>query len=110
MARGGGAMTDVVLINPFDDYAGASDRDREGCCWPWRSAVFATTECRGAEAPHLGLLQIAAVLESAGLSCQVLDSVLRFGTLERIARRVEETKPRIIGISSTTPTFQTAVE
>jgi radical SAM superfamily enzyme YgiQ (UPF0313 family) len=99
-----------MLINPFESLEAFDPRDREGCCWPWRSAVTATENCRGAEAPHLGLLSIAAVLEQNGYACQVLDSALAYARHDDIARAVAEAQPRIIGISATTPTFRTAVE
>ena len=103
-------MPDVLLINPFEVRAENDFRNREGCCWPWRSVITATENCRGAEAPHLGLLSIAAILGAHGVECEVLDSVLAYARHDDITSAVVRAQPRIIGISATTPTFQTALE
>ncbi len=93
-------MIDVVLINPSEFIP--EEVFSPGYHWKQNGKT------RLREAPHLGLLYIAAVLESGGFQVKVLESN-ECANLDSIYSNISNNRPRIIGISSTTPTFIQAV-
>ena len=58
----------------------------------------------------LGILYIAAVLEERGETVGVIDAATEKLDVPATVRRVEDWRPDVIGISSTTVVFETARE
>jgi radical SAM superfamily enzyme YgiQ (UPF0313 family) len=94
-------MIDVILINPAEFIP--DEVYSPGYHWKHNGKI------RLREAPHLGLLYIAAVLEDGGFTVKVLDSD-ECTIPDYISSILKQDKPRIIGISSTTPTFMQAIQ
>ncbi len=61
-------------------------------------------------APPLGLAYIGAVLESNGFNVSIYDMHIETAFVEDIIKKYRELKPKIIGISSTTPTYPNALK
>lgn len=60
--------------------------------------------------PPLGLAYIAAVLEQAGHEIDVIDAVAEGLARNDVRDRIRKFKPRMVGITSMTPTFRGAQE
>lgn len=59
--------------------------------------------------PPLGLAYIAAVLRSQGYSVRIIDMNVEIKSLQELEKICEKEKPDIIGVSSTTITYNTCV-
>ncbi|MEW5900947.1 MAG: radical SAM protein [Acidobacteriota bacterium] len=63
---------------------------------------FAERWSKGSSMPPLGLLSIGAVLEKEGLEVEIVPAdILKLGWRE-IERKIRETKPELVGVTSTT--------
>jgi len=58
----------------------------------------------------LGLAYIASVLEKAGYRVRVLDMEVEKVTKSEFADVIKRTKPEVVGVTCTTPTYLTAIE
>ena len=58
----------------------------------------------------MGILYIASYLESRNISVKVLDVSVETLTIDDIVEEIEKEKPRLVGISSTTPAIRSAVK
>ncbi len=84
-------MSDVVLINcplTFDPGLKTGDQTSE---------------------PPLGIMYIAAYLESRGITVEVLDPAAQRFSLEEVLERLRRSRPRIVGLSSLTSSLPAAV-
>lgn len=60
--------------------------------------------------PPLGILYIAAVLEKKGIDVKIIDVIASNSSLEDIISYIRDDKPRIIGITATSPQIRGAVQ
>lgn len=60
--------------------------------------------------PPLGIVQIASVIENKGYNVEILDSRALKLNDEQIKKQIESKKPKIVGITSTTPEFKRALD
>jgi len=95
-------MIDVILISPDQGLPNTS----YSAGYHWKDSGG---RARQRESPNLGLQYIGAVLEKAGYSVRILDGNVHVYAMADIVDAVKNEKPRFIGVSSTTPTFQQAV-
>lgn len=58
----------------------------------------------------LGLGYIAAVLEKNNIEVEILDGLVKGLSLEKIADFIQDSPPRVLGITTLTPNIKTAVE
>ncbi len=58
----------------------------------------------------LGLLYIATVLKKAGHKIKVIDSDIDGYNLGSIIKEIKENRPSVVGITATTPIFQSVIE
>ncbi|RLJ05956.1 MAG: radical SAM protein, partial [Candidatus Aenigmatarchaeota archaeon] len=63
---------------------------------------FAERWRQGSSMPPLGLLYIAAVLEKEGHEIQIIPADILKLSFQQIQRKIQEFKPDIIGVTSTT--------
>lgn len=61
-------------------------------------------------APPLGIAYIAEVLRQNNYSVSIFDMHIELAPLESIITKLDSVKPKIIGISSTTPTFPNSLK
>lgn len=90
-------MVDVLLINspkPFSEFAFASE-----------SLIASALDM-----PPLSVLYLGTVLEQSGFSVEAIDLDAQRMSQESLRSYIEKTQPRIIGISTSTPTFPSALE
>ncbi len=64
----------------------------------------------GIRAPPLGLMYIAAFLERAGVSVDIIDANLSGKNHEELASEVKRRRPDIVGLSAVTPTVKAAMK
>lgn len=84
---------DVLLINPRNDFL---ERGRIRA----KLALY----------PPLGILYLAAVLEKKGVVVKIIDAIASNSSLEEIISSTRDDKPRIIGITATSPQIKGAVQ
>ncbi len=84
---------DVLLINPKTDFL---DRGQ--------------IKAKLSLYPPLGILYLAAVLEKKGIDVKIIDAIASNSSLEEIISSTRDDKPRIIGITATSPQIRGAVQ
>jgi radical SAM superfamily enzyme YgiQ (UPF0313 family) len=92
----------VLLLNPPSKHGVAVVRDTLYGCW-----------CKGRASymwPPLGLAQIAAIIEKAGISCSLLDSMALRHSHKTCIEEIEKVAPKYIIVSTATITFSSDVE
>ncbi|OGH04393.1 MAG: hypothetical protein A2W22_05060 [Candidatus Levybacteria bacterium RBG_16_35_11] len=87
---------DVLLINPKNIFEKKSEKVK---------AKFALSLY-----PPLGILYIASVLEKKRISVEIVDAIASDISLEEIIHNIQKNKPKIIGITATTPQIRGAVQ
>ena len=60
--------------------------------------------------PPLGLAYVASALEGVGHSVDIIDAIALCLSKEEVAERIKSFGPKIVGITSMTPTFRGALE
>jgi len=80
----------VVLINPN---TGRAERIENEAAWP-----------------PLGLLYLGAVLEKSGHEVKVIDNARIQLPVDKIVERVKRENPRVLGVSTLTPTFTQGIK
>ena len=87
-------MTDIILINPPNTYDNFPYKNsRELCLYP-----------------PLGILYIASALNDTSLKVEVMDIVAQKLTLKQTIEILIGKKPKIIGITATSPQIRGAVQ
>ncbi len=87
---------DILLISPPFDFSEMNTDNRSGTKQAGYYLFY----------PPIGLCSVAASLAAAGFSVDVVDGQVDAATEEELIRLVESEKPKIVGISATTPALR----
>ncbi len=87
---------EVLLINP--------------ATMPKKDAHIKSSKSTGSVSPPLGLAYIAAVLEREKIGVGIMDCEAESVSIEGFIRAIKKHKPKIVGITGTTPSFVHGVE
>ena len=71
---------------------------------------FATKEILGITSPPLGLAYLASSLENEGYKVKIIDAPTLNWKMDDVQLEIENFKPQLVGITSTTPTIYDAYE
>lgn len=83
-------MDGVVLVNPQDN----TDIKR----------------ILGVKTPPLGLMYLASYLEAQSIEVEIIDANLDNASYQQLKRRISQLSPRVVGVTTTTPTLDSALE
>jgi radical SAM superfamily enzyme YgiQ (UPF0313 family) len=64
----------------------------------------------GGHLPPLGIAQLAAFLIEKGFKANIIDALASNLSVDDIIKKIEQEKPKVVGISSLTSTFSRAIE